>query len=176
MLIYTIGHSTHTEEDFLSLLKAYEIQTLVDVRSYPGSKYVPQFNKENMEVWIPDTGIKYIHMKELGGRRSLDHSVDESLINGWKSPSFKNYASYSLTEKYEDAITRLITLAKDSTLAYMCSEAVPWRCHRLIISNTLIIKGLDVHHIISEKELLKHRLGMYGADAVENEGRVIYPE
>lgn len=173
---YTIGHSTHSKEEFLSLLEKYNIRILVDVRSYPGSRYVPQFNKENMEEWITDTEIKYIHMKDLGGRRKLDENIDEGLINGWTSASFKNYASYSLTDEYESAIGELIGLVEEKNLAYMCSEAVPWRCHRLLISNSLVAKGVRVYHIISEKELIEHKLGMYGAEAKEIDGKVIYPE
>ena len=81
MDIYTIGHSTHSQEEFIEILKTYDIELVVDIRSYPGSKYVPHFNKENMEVWMPDSGIKYIHMKELGGRRKAAKGIDMHFID-----------------------------------------------------------------------------------------------
>lgn len=175
MNIYTIGHSTHSEEEFVLILKNYNIEVVVDVRSYPGSKYVPQFNKENMEKWLPQNGIKYIHMLDLGGRKSKRKEIDESLINGWKSVAFRNYAGYSLTKEYEEGIDRLIELAKKNCVCYMCAESVPWRCHRLIISNTLVSKSVDVYHIMTEKKTILHEIGMYGAKVEMKEGKLIYP-
>lgn len=176
MEFYTIGHSTHSEEEFVSLLKDYNIETLVDVRSFPGSNYVPQFNKENMEKWLPDAGIKYVHMKKLGGRRNKNKEIDASLVSGWRKAPFRNYAAYTLTKDYEDGIEKLIELGKDSRTCYMCSEAVPWRCHRLIISNTLVSKEIDVYHIMSESKTIHHEIAMYGAVAVERDSKLIYPE
>ena len=125
MDIYTIGHSTHSIEEFISLLKTYEIELLVDVRSYPGSNYMPQFNKENMEKWVPENGIEYMHMPSLGGRRKKNHDIDESLVDGWRNTSFQNYAAYSLTKEYEEALGELISLEKEKRVCYMCSESVP---------------------------------------------------
>ena len=176
MDIYTIGHSTHSIEEFISLLKTYEIELLVDVRSYPGSNYMPQFNKENMEKWVPENGIEYMHMPSLGGRRKKNHDIDESLVDGWRNTSFQNYAAYSLTKEYEEALGELISLEKEKRVCYMCSESVPWRCHRLIISNNLALKGLTVHHIMTEKKTILHEIGMYGATPVKEDGTLIYPE
>lgn len=176
MDIYTIGHSTHNEEEFVSLLESYGIELLVDVRSYPGSNHMPQFNKENMEKWIPKNDIQYKHMPSLGGRRKKNHDIDESLVNGWKNNSFQNYAAYSLTKEYEDALHELIALEKEKRVCYMCSESVPWRCHRLIISNNLSLKGLTVHHIMTEKKAVLHEIGMYGAKAVVEDSKIIYPK
>lgn len=175
MDIYTIGHSTHSSEEFTDLLKAYKIETLIDVRSYPGSSHMPQFNKENMEKWIPKQGIRYLHMPELGGRRKKNREIDESLINGWRNPSFRNYAAYSLTEEYEIGTSKLIAIEGQERVCYMCSESVPWRCHRLIISNTLTLKGLTVHHIMTEKKTILHEIGLYGAKAVVAGSKLIYP-
>jgi uncharacterized protein (DUF488 family) len=111
--IYTIGHSTHSTEAFISLLKTYNIELLVDVRSYPGSKHMPQFDKEKVEKWLPESGIGYLHVPALGGRRNKNQEIDKSLINGWRSVSFQNYAAYSLTKEYEKAITDLITLGSE---------------------------------------------------------------
>lgn len=176
MDIFTIGHSTHSQEEFISLLRDYHIEVLVDVRSYPGSNYVPQFNKENMEIWVPENDIEYIHMKELGGRRKGNKDLDQSLIDGWENQAFRNYAGYTLTPEYEDGINRLIHLGENKTLCYMCSEAVPWRCHRLLISNTLVLRGINVYHIMSEAKTITHELGMYGATPVIEGNKLIYPK
>lgn len=173
--IYTIGHSTHTEEEFLDLLKQHGTELLADVRSYPGSRHVPQFNRENMEQWLPEQGIGYLHLKDLGGRKRKIEGIDEKLVNGWRNESFRNYAAYSLTETYEKAIEDLILRAKEKVLCCMCAEAVPWRCHRLIISNTLSLKGVEVLHIISDREVIRHRLGMYGANPVVDQNKITYP-
>ena len=176
MDIYTIGHSTHTSDEFVSLLKTYGIELLIDVRSYPVSNYMPQFNKENIEKWLPENSIDYHHMPTLGGRRKKNHEIDESLVNGWNSTSFQNYAAYSLTKEYDEAIDHLLAFQMDKRVCYMCSESVPWRCHRLIISNTLALKGLNVHHIMTEKKTILHEIGMYGAKAVKEGSTLIYPK
>lgn len=176
MEIYTVGHSTHSTEELLSLLKAYKIEMLIDVRAYPGSKRLPQFNKENMEKWLPDQSIHYLHVPELGGRRKKNREIDESLIDGWRNTSFRNYAAYSLTEEYEKGIKKLIEIDRKERVCYMCSESVPWRCHRLLISNTLTLKGLMVRHIMTEKKAILHEIGMYGATAVVNGPKLIYPK
>lgn len=176
MDIYTIGHSTHTTDEFIALLKEYNINIVVDVRSYPGSNYVPQFNKENIEEWLPEHDIQYIHLKDLGGRRNKNKDIDPALVDGWRQSSFRNYASYTFTKDYEEGINKLLSLAKDKQLAYMCSEAVPWRCHRLIISNTLVAKGINVHHIINKNETISHELGKYGAEPIIQDSKVIYPK
>ena len=176
MDIYTIGHSTHSEEEFIYILKAYRIETLIDIRSYPGSKYVPQFNKENMELWIPENEIKYIHMSKLGGRRGKIKEVDEELISGWRQEAFKKYAAYTLTEEYKEGIKELIAIAENERVCYMCAESLPWRCHRLLVSNTLVSMGFNVYHIMSETKTIKHELNKYGAKAIEKDGRIIYPK
>lgn len=176
MDIYTIGHSTHSQEEFISILEIYNIEILVDIRSYPGSRYVPHFNKENMEKWIPDNNIKYIHMPELGGRRKAIKEIDKSLINGWRQLAFRNYAGYSLTDEYNEGIDKLISMAKKERLCYMCAESLPWRCHRLIVSNTLVLKGINVYHIMSETKTILHELDKYGASPVLKGSRVIYPK
>lgn len=176
MDIYTIGHSTHSQEDFIEILKSYDIEVLVDIRSYPGSKYVPHFNKENIEEWLPRSGIEYIHMKELGGRRKAVKNIDESLIEGWEKEAFRNYASYSLTEEFVSAIDKLISLAEEQRVSYMCAESVPWRCHRLIVSNSLTARDIDVYHIMSKTKTILHSLDKFGAPAVVKGSKVIYPK
>lgn len=129
-----------------------------------------------MEVWLPKHDIKYIHMKVLGGRRRKNKEIDQTLIDGWKNTSFKNYAAYSLTQNYDEGIEEIIDLSVKNTVCYMCSEAVPWRCHRLIVSNTLVLKGLDVYHIMTEKKTITHEIGKYGAKAVIRGNQLIYPK
>ena len=176
MKIHTIGHSTHSEEEFITLLKAYDIQLLVDIRSYPGSRYVPQFNKENMERWIPETGIQYLHLKELGGRRKGDKNINVNFIEGWKQLAFRNYAGYSLSQEYRKAIDELMELASRDRVCIMCSESVPWRCHRLIISNTLVHQSVEVIHIMSQTKAIVHELGIYGAKPQPMASFLIYPK
>ncbi len=176
MDFYTIGHSTHSQEDFVSILKSYEIQSLVDIRSYPGSKYVPWFNKENIENWLPENGIKYIHLPKLGGRRGKIKEVDEELISGWRQAAFKKYAAYTLTEDYKEGISELIEIGKSGKTSYMCAESLPWRCHRLLVSNTLVFMGFSVFHIMSEDKTIKHELNLYGARPTIVDGRIIYPK
>lgn len=174
--LYTIGHSIHSEFSFIKLLKHYDINILVDVRSLPGSNYVPQFNKENMECWLLAAGFRYIHMPILGGKRNKNKTTDQSLISGWKNASFKNYAGYTLTPEYQSGIGRLKNLIGDNNVCIMCSESVPWRCHRLIISNTLVAQNVCVKHIMSEKSVIAHAFGSYGAKPVlKEDGSIIYP-
>lgn len=173
--IYTIGHSTHSKEEFLSILQTYEIDLLVDVRAYPGSRYLPHFNQENMRVWLPQSNIEYLHLSDLGGRRRKNISIDESLVAGWRHISFRNYAAYALSSKYQQALHTLMQLAIDKRVCYMCAESVPWRCHRSIISNNLTLNGWQVHHIISESKESIHAIGDYGAKPVVEGNTLIYP-
>ena len=175
-MFYTIGHSTHSAEEFVSLLKAYDIESLVDVRSYPGSRHEPQFNQENMKKWLPEASIEYHHMTDLGGRRKKNQDIDYSLVDGWRNNSFKNYAAYTLTKEYKEGIDKLIRCNQKQQVCYMCSESVPWRCHRLLISNTLTQQGMAVDHIMSEKKTIHHEVGLFGAKPILKDGVLIYPK
>ena len=125
--IYTIGHSTRTLKELIELLQLHEIIILADVRSQPGSKRFPHFNKENLELKLPEAGIEYHHIKELGGRRKLN-PVSHNFV--WKNKSFRAYADYMETNSFKEGIEKLISLAYSKTTAFMCSEAVWWKCHR----------------------------------------------
>jgi uncharacterized protein (DUF488 family) len=173
--IWTIGHSTRTADEFLALLRDWAIDSLVDVRSYPGSRRCPQFGREAMEAWLADDGITYRHMLELGGRRNRQHDVNRAINAAWKNASFKNYADYTLSDAYETALSDLIDLAETSRVAFMCSEAVPWKCHRSLISNSLVARGLVVHHIMSAGQLTEHQLGQWGPRPIVTNGRLTYP-
>jgi len=143
--LYTIGHSTRTLDELVEVLLAHSIQTLVDIRSFPMSRRLPHFNRESLEKTLPEAGIQYVWMKELGGRRKKirDHSPHIAL----RSPSFRNYADYMLTEEFRSASTSLIELADESPTAYMCAERVYFRCHRMMVSDWLVGHGHQVLHI-----------------------------
>ncbi|BAQ11113.1 hypothetical protein OXB_2642 [Bacillus sp. OxB-1] len=179
MEIYTIGHYSNTKDEFIDLLRLAEIERLVDVRSFPGSRKFPWFKKEEMAVWLPEAGIEYVHMPELGGRRPASDLVSPALNDGWQNNSFHNYADYTLSHCFADGIGRLTELAEEKRTAYCCSERHPARCHRLLISNWLAVREWDVVHIIPLKEdgeLVPHELGKWGAmPIIEEDGTVVYP-
>jgi uncharacterized protein (DUF488 family) len=143
--IWTVGHSTRPIEELIEALRSFEIKVLADVRSYPGSKRYPQFNKENLKASLTDAAIDYQHFPELGGRR---RAKPDSLNMVWRNESFRGYADYMDTEDFPRGITRLLHVARASRIAIMCAEAVWWRCHRSLISDYLKAKGIEVHHIM----------------------------
>lgn len=144
--VYTIGHSNHELPKFIELLTAHKINMLVDVRSYPSSRHTPQFNRSSLPNGLRDVGISYQHIASLGGRRSK--CCDESHNGWWSHPSFRNYADYAeLDDEFYIGLTQLRTLATELRVAYMCAEAVWWKCHRRIITDYLISSGMRVEHI-----------------------------
>ena len=174
--IWTIGHSTRSTEEFLALLHDHAIDSLVDVRSYPGSRRCPQFGRETMSVWLADDAITYQHASDLGGRRNRQHDVDPAINAAWRNASFRNYADYTLGNEYQAGIVQLATMAQTSRVAFMCSEALPWRCHRSLIANTLVARDWAVHHLMSVGKVIEHRLGAWGPEPLVADGRVTYPE
>ncbi len=151
--IFTIGHSTRSMEEFLLMLQSFDIQLLADIRSYPGSRRYPYFNKEAMKLSLKDAGIGYIHFPELGGRR---RPRPDSVNTAWRNEAFRGYADYMETAEFRKAIARLDELAQTQKTAYMCSEAVWWRCHRSLVSDYLKTKGWQVLHIQSEGKAAAH--------------------
>jgi len=151
--IWTIGHSILSIEDFIARLHSFAIATLIDVRSFPGSRRYPHFNKENLSNAMADAGIRYEHLRELGGRR---RPRPDSLNITWRNESFRGYADYMETNEFRDGVERLIELASKQRVAIMCSEAVWWRCHRSMISDYLKVKGIDVMHIMGEGKAEPH--------------------
>lgn len=151
--VYTIGHSTHSIDEFIAMLRSFDIATLVDIRSLPGSRKYPQFNKENLEISLAAAGIHYIYIKELGGRRSVR---PDSTNTRWKNPSFRGYADYMQTDAFAKAVAGLETIALRSTTAYMCAEAVWWRCHRSMVSDYLKARGWNVLHIMAASKAEQH--------------------
>lgn len=152
-IIWTIGHSTHSLDEFVAMLKSFDIQLLADVRSYPGSRKYPQFNKENLRESIPAHGIEYIHIPKLGGRRKVDPDSDNI---AWRHPAFRGYADYMETPEFTEGMEELIVHAAKKRTAYMCSEAVWWRCHRSLISDYLKIRGWKVMHIMAAGKESEH--------------------
>jgi uncharacterized protein (DUF488 family) len=146
--IYTIGHSNQPVETFIDMLRQQSVQLLADIRSFPGSRYCPQFNKEQMKTSLAAAHIEYIHMPELGGRRK---TRADSINTGWKNLSFRGYADYMETDAFKTGMAELQQIARQKTVAYMCSEVVWWRCHRSLVSDYLKIRGWTVIHIMPGK-------------------------
>src|SRR5690554_6651037 len=142
--LWTIGHSTHPIEEFISILNAYDIKLLVDVRSLPGSNKFPQFNKENLEISLPKEGISYKHLLILGGRRKVSKT---SKNTAWRNASFRGYADYMETDAFKKGILELKKLSENIKVAIMCSEVLWWRCHRSMIADELKFEGWTVVHI-----------------------------
>lgn len=143
---YTIGHSTRTSDEFIALLQENEIECLVDVRSYPGSKHCPQFNKETLSKTLEASNIRYDHILKLGGRRNKSKVTLPEVNALWTHSAFHNYADYTLTSEFADGLSELEKLGKQKRVAYMCSEAVWWKCHRRIITDYLLASN---HHVIN---------------------------
>lgn len=167
--LFTIGHSTRTLDELIAALQAHSIQTLVDIRSFPMSRRLPHFNRESLEKNLPAKGIRYVWMKELGGRRRkvLQDSPNVALRND----SFRNYADHMLTPEFELAIGELIKLGEQSRTAYMCAERLYFRCHRMLVSDWLVAHGHEVLHIDDAKPPKPHEL-MQEARLVD--GELIY--
>src|SRR5690348_10692395 len=154
MRVWTIGHSTRTIDELISLLKENEIKLLVDVRAFPGSKRYPQFNKETLAKSLNARGIRYEHFPELGGKRK---STPDSRNTAWRNASFRGYADYMETEQFQKGIERLLDVAAEAgPTAIMCAEAVWWRCHRSLISDCLKLRGVEVLHILGANKVEPH--------------------
>jgi uncharacterized protein (DUF488 family) len=155
LVVLTIGHSTRTLEDFISLLREYGVQKVVDIRTIPRSRHNPQFNREELRDSLKAMGIGYVHMLGLGGLR---HSVTDSSNTGWRNLSFRGFADYMQKEEFKNSLQALIELAKTGKLALMCAETLPWRCHRSLIADALSIRGVQVEHILSATSLQSHMI------------------
>jgi uncharacterized protein (DUF488 family) len=169
MRIWTIGHSTRTIDEFISLLEEYGIKLLADVRLLPGSKRYPQFNKETLADSLGKVGISYEHFPDLGGRRK---PKEGSPNTAWRNESFRGYADYMETEDFDKGVKCLLDLAADAgPTAIMCAEAVWWRCHRALISDYLKARGIEVIHILDAKKTEPHP---FTSAAHIAEGRLSY--
>ena len=153
--VLTVGHSTRTLEQFISLLQAHAVSCIADVRTIPRSRHNPQFNSATLSRSLKKAGMGYVHLPELGGLR---HSSKASPNTGWRNASFRGYADYMQTSEFDKALLGLIDLAKKTRIAIMCAEAVPWRCHRSLIADALLVRGIPVEHIMSPTNRKPHTL------------------
>ena len=167
--LYTIGHSTRPVEELITALQAHKIKTLVDIRAFPMSRRLPQFNRETLEESLRAAGIRYVWMKSLGGyrKKTLNDSPNIALRND----SFRNYADYMLTPEFDNAASELTAMAEHSPTSYMCAERVHFRCHRMLVSDWLAAHGHDVLHIDGAGPVKPHKLT---AEARMIEGRLLY--
>jgi uncharacterized protein (DUF488 family) len=169
LLIHTVGHSTRSAEEFVALMREFGIERVADVRTVPRSRHNPQFDISVMPEWLSDAGIAYEHMPGLGGFR---HTTPDSLNLGWHSDAFRGYADYMQTPEFAVAIEHLVLGARQSVAAVMCAEAVPWRCHRSLIGDALVVRGITVNDIIGPGSSRPHRLTAFAK--VDGE-RLTYP-
>jgi uncharacterized protein (DUF488 family) len=170
---YSIGHSNRGVEEFREMLTAAQVQLLVDVRSFPMSRSNPVFNIDRLPGELSAAGIGYRHLGALGGRRSRQAGVDESINAMWRVRSFHNYADYALGEEFATAFAELIELGRERRVAIMCSEAVWWRCHRRIIVDYLLAGGCSVGHLMGPGKMI-HATMTPGAKVTAT-GKVVYP-
>jgi uncharacterized protein (DUF488 family) len=154
-LVMTIGHSTRPLEEFIQLLQAHGATCVVDVRTVPRSRHNPQFNQDSLPQSLKEAGLKYVHMAGLGGLR---HTKGDSPNMGWRNASFRGYADYMQTPEFAESIEELIHLAKQDRIVLMCAEAVPWRCHRSLIADALLVRGIRTENILSAAQRQVHTL------------------
>jgi uncharacterized protein (DUF488 family) len=170
--IYTIGHSTRSIGELIALLNEHAVEVLVDVRRFPGSRRHPQFGSAALAASLGAAGVGYRHAEALGGRRAADISA-ASPNTAWRNAAFRAYADYMATPPFRAALDELIAVASDRTAAIMCAEAVPWRCHRRLITDALLARGLPVADIIGPGPASPARLSEHAR--VLADGGVIYP-
>lgn len=154
-MICTIGHSNRPIEIFIDLLKHNEVTHVLDVRTVPRSRHNPQFNRDTLPLTLASHQINYSYLPELGGLR---HTRKDSINTGWRNLSFRGYADYMQTSAFADNVQRVAELARTERCVLMCAEAVPWRCHRSMIGDALLVRGIRVEDIIGPKERRPHTL------------------
>jgi uncharacterized protein (DUF488 family) len=152
-IIWTIGHSTRPFDEFVQMLMVYQIQRVVDIRRFPGSKRFPQYNKEVLDEALLQNGIQYTHLESLGGRR---YPSPDSIHTAWQVKGFRGYADYMGTGEFKKGIHELERLAGLTRCVYMCTEAVWWSCHRALVSDYLKVRGWEVLHIMSKEKVQEH--------------------
>jgi len=168
-VIFTVGHSTRSAEDFVALLKAHDVEAIADVRLIPKSRKHPHFADDQLARWLPAAGIAYIPFKQLGGRR---RPAKDSINTGWRNESFRGYADFMQLQTFADAVDELARISAERPTATMCAEAVPWRCHRSLISDALLVRGWRVMDITSETKASPHKLTRFAkVDGL----RITYP-
>jgi uncharacterized protein (DUF488 family) len=154
-MIYTIGHSTRSIDDFIRILKEFAIQKVIDIRTIPKSRHNPQFNSDYLKTELHKHKIGYVHIKALGGLR---HAHANSINTGWHNSSFRGFADYMQTAAFESGIEKLVTIAQKKTVVIMCAEALPWHCHRSLIADALLVRDFTVEDIYNQNTAKMHRL------------------
>jgi uncharacterized protein (DUF488 family) len=167
--IYTVGHSTHPAEGFIGLLKAHGIRQVADVRLIPKSSRYPHFTLERLSVLLDSHGISYRHFRDLGGHR---RPRPDSINTAWRVEAFRGYADYMATDPFQHAVEALLTFSSFGRTTVMCAEAVWWQCHRRLLADTLLVRGVPVLHILSAAAPKPHELSEFAREA---DGQVIYP-
>lgn len=170
LLVLTIGHSTRPLDDFFDLLKTHGVKMVVDVRTVPRSRHNPQFNLDTLPETLKSVRIGYEHMSGLGGLRRAQR---DSANMGWHNSSFRGFADYMQTKEFEESLEKLIGLGQRKRVCLMCAEAVPWRCHRSLIADALLVRGITVGHITSKSQPQLHKLTPF---ARVDGTRITYPE
>jgi uncharacterized protein (DUF488 family) len=168
-VIFTVGHSIHPIDEFIELLKRHGVRQIIDIRTIPKSRRNPQFNSDALATALDKAHIAYVHLKALGGLR---HAKPDSINMGWRNASFRGYADYMQTEEFEGALERAVEIAEKKPTALMCAEALPWRCHRSLVADALLARGIRVFEIISKAEPKEHSLTPF---ARVRGTRVTYP-
>ena len=166
----TIGHSTRSIEDFTDILRAHGVQLIVDIRTIPRSRRNPQFNEDALAGSLKESGVDYVRLKELGGLR---RPTKDSQNMGWRNESFRGFADYMQTQDFQVGIDELIRIGQGRSLAFMCAEALPWRCHRCLVADALLVRGIKVEHIMSLKNRIEHSMTKW---AVVDGKQITYPE
>lgn len=169
--IYTLGHSTRELAGFSRVLQAHDIRLLEDIRAFPMSRRYPHFNREHLELWLPEIGCDYLWEEDLGGRRGKQMPPEQSPNVALRNPSFRNYADYMLSPQFKKAVERLVEKATKQRTAIMCAEYVYFRCHRMLVSDYLVSQGHTVLHILDEKPPKPHKLSK---DVRMIEGQMVY--
>jgi uncharacterized protein (DUF488 family) len=168
--LWTIGHSNRQPQELIGLLQAELIETVADVRRFPGSRRQPQFGGEAMRAWLAEAGIDYQHFPHLGGRRTKRSA--ETRNTAWRVEAFNAYADYMASQEFIEAFEELVTLADTSRTAIMCAEALPWRCHRRLIADQFIARGWRVLDIVGPRQVKPHALPEF---ARIEDGQLTYP-
>jgi uncharacterized protein (DUF488 family) len=167
--IFTIGHSTRSADEFIGLLDAHGVTGLADVRTVPRSRRHPHFSRDSLEVSLPARGIEYRHFGGLGGLRKPRRN---SLNGGWRVEGFRGYADYMQTPEFEEALTALLAFAEHRQVAVMCAEAKWWQCHRQLVADALVVRGIEVRHIMTRAQAPTHEVTAFARVAA---GRISYP-
>jgi uncharacterized protein (DUF488 family) len=150
-----VGHSNHPFEKFVGILKAHDVERVLDVRRFPVSRKWPHFDAESLAASLPGAGIEYVGMPELGGRRKPS---PDSPHTAWRTDAFRGYADFMDTPEFAESLARVVRLARERRSSLMCAEALPWRCHRSVLADALLARGWEVHEIVNEKDARLRKL------------------